>query len=238
MKTHTASRSIGKGLSLCLTCLLVALWAVPMLHGTAWAGEPAKAQQLKLMSTFISNFTEVGLFDFDVDEGGSDTVLHLGGTPSKPDLIRFGILHNCVNNFKSRVKPCPVKGCKYGPLVIDAKHVAESVKKYFDIDLEHSSVDQPDAYLRCHFDGKCYHFEWADDYPPHQAKVKKATQEGEVVVMTGVIPDPEDANAPPRTFVATARPHKWNGKNTWAILSMRTTEQGRSTGVPSTKTAR
>lgn len=238
MKTCPVSHIIGKSLSLCLVCLLASLWAMPMLHGVAWAGEPTKARQLKLMSTFISNFTEVGLFDFDVDRGGNDTVQHLGSTLTKPELIRFGILHNYVNNAKSRIKPCPVKGCKYGPLVIDAQYVAESVKKYFDINLKHHSVDQPDASLRCHFDGKRYHFEWADDYPPYHAQVKQATQEGDVVVMTGVIPDPEDTNAPPRSFVATAKPYKWNGKDTWAILSMRTTESNRNADAPQSKSAK
>lgn len=238
MKQHVAAHVTGKGLIFCLLCLLAGLWAVPMPHGTAWAGEPSGAQQLKLMSTFLSNFTEVRLFDFDVERGGNDAVLHLGGDPSQPELIRFGIWHNYVNNFQSRIKPCPVKGCKYGSAVIDARYVAESIKKYFDIDVKHSSVDQPDAYFRCHFDGKRYHFEMADGDPAYHARVEQATQEGGVVRMIGHIYNPDDKAEATRAFVAIAKPHKWNGKNTWAILSLRTTEQEPGADVQYTKTAR
>ncbi|MCR5346753.1 MAG: hypothetical protein K6E38_03170 [Fretibacterium sp.] len=216
-----------------LSCLIVGLLAISALANAevdsskpAKKSNPAKvsqAQQLKLMSTFLSNFTEVGLFDFDIKKNGDDDALHLGGNTSHPDLIRFGIMHNYINNYKSRIKLCPKKGCEYGSLVIDAKFVAESVKKYFDIKLKHRSVDRSDPPY--HFDGKLYHFEGADGEAVYYAEVKKAARKGDVVVMTGDIYNAEDKNDRPYTFRATAKPYKWNGKNTWAIISMRTEEK-------------
>lgn len=204
-----------------LFCLALGLCSALYAASAQAAGfSPA---QLKQMSTFLSNFTELGFRDFDVKENGSDDMLHLGGDPSNPDLIRFGIWHNYINNYKSRIKKCSSKDCKYGSLVIDGKYVAESVKKYFDINLKNASVEQSDPPY--HFDGKLYHFEGADGEAVYYAEVKQATQEGGLVRMTGDLYNVEDKNDRPCTFVATAKPRKWNGKDTWAILSMKTTQR-------------
>ena len=218
-------RVFGKaslGLAALSLCLAAGLWAVPnpAEAAAAKAAKAPTAQELKLMSTFLSNFTELGFYDFDVKKSGDDDVLHLGGDPSAPDLIRFGIRHNYVNNFKTRIKKCSKKNCEHGSLTIDAKFVAEAVKKYFDIDLKHRSVDQSDPPY--HFDGKLYHFEGAAGEAVYYAQVKEATKEGNVVRMTGDIYNAEDEDDRPYTFEATAKPYKWGGKNTWAILSMRT----------------
>ncbi len=211
-----------------LVCLAVFLSTWQSQADVARVVTPAKSvqgRQFKLMSTFLSNFTEVRLYDFDLKKSGDDNLLHLGD-PSDPHLIRFGIWHNYVNNYQTRIKPCPVKGCKHGSLVIEAKYAAESVKKFFDIDLKHRSVeasDQPyfDPY---YFDGKYYHFEGADGDPAYFARVEQATKEGGVVRMTGYIYNGEDENERTRTFEATARPYTWKGVKTWAILSMKTRE--------------
>ena len=214
-------RILGKTL---LVCVMVGLLAAPVLANANASPEkkakPAKgftAQQLKLMSTFLSNFTEIGLYDFDVKKSNDDEALHLGD-PSSPDLIRFGIWHNYINNYKSRIKKCPKKNCEYGALVIEAKFVAESVKKYFDINLKNHSVEDSDPPY--HFDGKLYHFDGADGEAVYYAEVKKAEKRGNVVVMTGDIYNVEDKDDRPYTFEATAKPYKWNGKDTWAILSL------------------
>ena len=181
------------------------------------------AATLKRMSTFVSNFTEQGFFDFDLEKSTGDDALHFGGDPSSPDLIRFGIMHNYINNFKSRVRNCAKKNCPDGALVIEAKYVAESVKKYFDIDLKHRSVVDSDPPYR--YDGKLYHFDGADGETVYYAEVKKATTENGVVRMTGDIYNAEDKTDRPWTFEALAKPCKWKGLDTWSILSMRTTER-------------
>lgn len=204
-----------------LFCLALGLCTA--LHTkTTQAADFSKAQ-LKQMSIFLSNFTELGFRDFDVKKNGGDDMLHFGGDPSHPDLIRFGIWHNYINNYKSRIKKCSTKDCKYGSLVIEGKYVAESVKKYFDINLKNASVAQSDPPY--HFDGKLYHFEGADGEAVYYAEVKQATQEDGLVRMTGDLYNTEDKNDRPATFVAMAKPYKWNGKDTWAILSMKTTQR-------------
>ncbi|MCR5347236.1 MAG: hypothetical protein K6E38_05605 [Fretibacterium sp.] len=177
-------------------------------------------QQLKSMSTFLSNFTEIGLFNFDIEKSGDDDALHLGSDPSHPDLIRFGIWHNYINNFKSRIKPCKKKNCEYGSLTIEGKFVSDSVRKYFDIDLKNRSVDDSDPPY--HFDGKLYHFEGADGEAVYYAEVKQAEWNGKIVRMAGELYNAEDKDDRPWTFEATAKPYKWNNKDTWAILSLRT----------------
>lgn len=203
-------------------CLMIGLLCVAANAAAPSRGGKAEkaftTQQLKLMSTFLSNFTEQGFYDFDVKKSDAYDALHLGD-PSSPDLIRFGIWHNYINNFKTRIKKCPVKGCEHGALAIDAKFVAESVKKYFDINLKHHSVKDSDPPY--YFDGKLYHFDGADGEAVYYAEVKKAERKGNVIHMTGDIYNVEDKNDRPYTFEATAKPYKWKGKDTWAILSMR-----------------
>lgn len=197
---------------------VAAVLALLTLAGAA-AAAPFGKEEMKRMSVFLSNFTELGFYDFDVKEK-SDEALYLGGPDSFPDLIRFGIRHNYINNFKSRVKSCKVKNCEHGSLTIEGKFVQESVKKYFDLDLKNQSVMESDPpYF---FDGKLYHFEGADGEAVYYAEVKEASQEGKVIRMSGEIYNAEDKKDRPATFKAVAKPHKWAGKNTWAILSMRT----------------
>ena len=107
----------GPEVELSGVCLAAGLWGA---QGAAEAvAKPAKApstQELKLMSTFLSNFTELGFYDFDVKKSGGDDAMHLGN-PSEPNLIRFGVMHNYVNNFKTRIKKCPTKDCEHGIVV-------------------------------------------------------------------------------------------------------------------------
>ena len=183
----------------------------------AWAQASAfSAADLKRMSTFVSNFVEAHFPDFDMKAGDE---------PANLDLIRFGIRHNYINNVQSRFKHCLEKSCTHGSMSIDAKFVAESVKKYFDLGLNHRSSPDADSWPSFHFDGARYHFEPADGDPAHFAKVTRATKEGSVIRMTGDIYSESNADERPElvgSFTVTAKPHKWNGKDTWAILSLKT----------------
>ncbi len=190
--------------------------------------QPAEASaftqaQLKKMSTFLSNFTELGFRNFDIKADGDEDSVHLGAADQVADLIRFGIMHNYVNNYKSRIKACPTQGCTHGSLIIEAKYVAESVKKYFGLPLKHRSVEQSDPpYF---YDGKCYHFEGADGEAVYYAEVKQATEHNGLIEMRGELYNTEDKNDRPGTFVAQAKPSKWNGKDTWTIISLKVTNR-------------
>ena len=195
--------------------------AAAVLAGLMAAGAeatPFGKEDLKRMSVFISNFTELGFYDLDV-KNESDEALYLGGPDAAPDLIRFGIWHNYVNNFKSRIKKCAKKDCEHGSLTIEGKFVQESVKKYFDLNLKNQSVMEstPSYY----FDGKLYHFEGADGEAVYYAEVKEASLEDGVVRMSGELYNAEDKKDRLGTFQAVAKPYKWKGKDTWAILSLR-----------------
>ena len=72
-----------------------------------------------------------------------------------------------------------------------------------------------------YFDGKLYHFEGADGEAVYYAEVKEASLEDGVVRMSGELYNAEDKKDRLGTFQAVAKPYKWKGKDTWAILSLR-----------------
>ena len=174
--------------------------------GAAWAA-PSK-KELDRMGIFLSNFTEVGLFDIDAK------------TIDPDELVRFGIWHNYINN-KKLIGRCKDKNCEWGESTVSAQSVAASVQKYFDMKLKHHSVDNSD--VRAHYDGKLYHFGAADGGVIYYAEVQEVDYEGNNTLrMTGEIYNLRDKKERPATFTALAKPHKWNKKDTWAILSMTT----------------
>ncbi|MDL2263978.1 hypothetical protein LJC31_04940 [Synergistaceae bacterium OttesenSCG-928-I11] len=182
------------------------------------ANEKFSAADLKRMSTFLSNFTEVGLYAFDAKEITNDPY----------NMNAFGVLHNYINN-KKRISGCGVKNCEWGPLVIDGKYVAESAKKYFGV--AYKPVSSTDAEVPYYYDGKRYHFgvnylfemaggkaEWDDHV---YARVDKATRNAEgLIVMIGEIYRVKDENFTRRSFEAVAKPHRYDGKDTWAIVDL------------------
>jgi hypothetical protein len=193
-------------------------------------GAPAKAAggekvtlsaaDLKRFNIFLSNFTEQSFYDFDVKTGGDDELIHLGGGGASLDLIRFGIYHNYINYAKSRIGKCKTKNCEWGPYTLDGKHVVETVKKYFDLGLKNASATESDPPF--YFDGKLYHFdEWAAlSEGTYYADTKEIVKEsGGVLRAKGEIYNVKNTKDRPATFEATAKPYKYGGKNTWAILS-------------------
>ena len=181
--------------------ILCALIVMVIFSGAAFG---ASSSELKRMSTFLSNFTELGMMNFHVDD------------LSDSELARFGIWHNYVNNYRTRVEYCPNKNCPYGSLVIDKMYVAESVRKFFNREIRHQSA--PDNYG--HYDGKrYYHFEGADGEAVFYAKVYEAEKRGNVIIMRGETYEPEHGSES-STFTAIAEPYKYGDKNTWAILSL------------------
>lgn len=163
------------------------------------------AAELKRMSTFVSNFTETGMCDFNTD------------SLSDNELANFGIWHNYRNNFKSRIQRCPDKNCSYGSLIVDKSYVAESVRKYFDLEINHRNVDD-ERWL--HYDGRVYHFEGADGESV-QARVYEAENRGNIIIMRGETYYPDNDELEGSPFTARAKPYRYNGKNTWAIISLK-----------------
>ena len=173
------------------------------------------------MSIFISNFTEAGLcYNFDVDEDSDSDLEHLGKPENVGELIRFGIIHNVINNPNSTIKKCPDHKCEYGHHIISGQSVAASVRKYFNKRIKHQSIEG-----ECCYDGKNYHIE-ASDWKPetvYYADVQSVSYEGRMIVMKGEIYNVKDKKDRPATFLALAKPHEWDGKDTWSIDSMNVT---------------
>ena len=210
MKTRILKWS-GRILAFCLSL------GIALAPGTgSAAGFDAKT--MERMSTFLSNFTELGMVNFQASE-----VLD----PQNPgDMIRFGIWHNYINNFKSRVATCTKDGCQWGSLTMDCKYVKDSLKRYFDYDLERCiSVENSDPPY--HFDGTRYHFEGADGETIYHAKVSSAEKLADGNIrMQGIVHNADDESDVLGTFTALAKPHTWKGKSTWAIISMNTKFKG------------
>ncbi len=201
--------------SFIVTLFLACLMAMP-----SHAGDFSDAQ-MKKMSTFLSNFTEVGLSSFTAKE-----VLD----PNYPlDMIHFAVWHHWVNNFHKNIKP---DHTPYGDVSIDVKYVRESLKRYFDYDLQGTpNVSNPGYGPDCtqcrpylyYSDGARYYFAGADGDPTYYAQVTQAKRlpDGNIQ-MKGYVYNAEEPTEVKGRFTALAKPHTWKGKPTWAIISMKT----------------
>ncbi|MBQ9432916.1 MAG: hypothetical protein IJU26_01735 [Synergistaceae bacterium] len=207
--------------TLCALCAM-------MFSGAAFG---ASRQDMKRLGVFISNFTETGLFNFDIraeNTDDDDGLLHLGMPENVTELARFGIIHNFINN-KSRIKKCRDRNCESGPLVIDKKYVAESVSKYFGLELDAMdlSVIDEDSSAVFSYDGRQFHFA-ADSFRDpgndavYYAEVQDVDSEGRYTAVSGYVYDSKRTTNERGTFSAMVIPSKWQGKDSWLIISMST----------------
>ena len=199
----------------CCTMVLLMVLAAPLL----WAHEAQAAQltpaEMKRLGVFLSNFTEVTLFHV---EGAALT------EPQTPEdweqAIRFGIRHNYINNFKSRIKRCD-NTCPYGTLKLDGTHVRESLQKYLGAAPQTLRSVQLDGY-NLHYDGKFYHFEGADGEAVIFARVKQAHMDGDGLwQVQGELFNPD---APDElghgSFTAVVATQQWQGKPAWKLVRL------------------
>lgn len=197
----------------------IALFVLTLFAGVLSAS-PSR-DELKRMGIFISNFTEQGFYNFDIDEEGDEDMLHLGDPSNMSELIRFGIAHNIINRSKSTVRKCTRKNCDYGSSTMTGKSVAESVRKYFDMGIKNQSVmgDAPKAF----YDGESYHFEPKQWRPEtvYYAEVQDVSRRRGIITMTGELYNLHRKSDRPATFTAEAKPYKWDKKDTWSIISLR-----------------
>lgn len=197
----------------------IALFVLTLFVGVSSAS-PSR-DELKRMGIFISNFTEQGFYNFDIDEEGDEDMLHLGDPSNMSELIRFGIAHNVINRSKSTVRKCTRRGCDYGTSTMTGKSVAESVRKYFDMGIKNQSVmgDAPEAF----YDGESYHFEPKQWRPEtvYYAEVQDVSSRRGIITMTGELYNLHRKSDRPATFTAEAKAYRWDKKDTWAILSLR-----------------
>lgn len=166
--------------------------------------------ELKRMSVFLSNFSEQGLTNFTAAQ-------ILEATPPR-DAIRFGIWHNYINNYKSRIATCS-KGCEGSCMVIDGRYVTETLKKYFGEGVKLQSVP---GYR---YDGKQFHFQAADGAGNPFVKVLSAQKLADGTVgMDGILYNPDNDMQQGGAVKAIARPQTVNGKASWIIVQMSSSE--------------
>ena len=200
-----------------------------MFSGAAFG---ASKKEMKSLSVFLSNFTEAGFFNFDIRADNSDDddgLAHLGMPENVTELVRFGIVHNLINNYKTRIKKCRIKNCESGPLTIEKKFVAESVRKYFGLELENMDLDSIADNVTAEFsyDGKLFHFA-ADSFRDpgndavYYAEVQDVNSEGRYTAVSGYVYDSKRTTNERGTFSAMVIPSKWQGKDSWLIISMST----------------
>jgi hypothetical protein len=191
----------------CLTLAIITLTVAGIANAQPGTKITVNEATIKRMSVFLSNFTELGFWEID-----SPTAM------AREDLVRFGIHHNYVNNFKSRIVN---KKSRHGDLAIEAKWVAESVKKYFDLKLEHGRVMESDPpYF---YDGKLYHFYGADGEAVYHARVREVFKLPDgTLAMKGELYNADDKDDATYPFEAVAKPYQFGGKDTWSIVSLHT----------------
>ncbi len=183
------------------------------------------ASELDRMNIFLSNFTEVSMFDFDVDDGENDEIIHLGNPENVGQLVYFGVAHNFLNNRKSTIKKCTDKNCPY-EFKISKAAVASSVEKYFNLKL--GKVKKGELENGISFDGKDFHFDApvSKDDVIYYVDIDDVDKEGKFITMTGEIYNVKNKKERPATFTALAMPHTWNNKKTWAILEFKVEWKG------------
>ena len=168
--------------------------------------------ELQRMSEFLTNFTELGFMEFNVEDITNETI--------SDDIVRFAIWHNYVNN-KKRIYGCKVKNCKWGSMTIKGRHVTGTIKRFFDVNYtNHKGITESEPNYR--YDGRSYHFEGADGGVVYHARVFEASRNvSGQIIMTGVLYSAEDENDILGKFEALAKPYRFNRRNTWAIISFK-----------------
>ena len=172
-------------------------------------------KQIKAMSLFLSNFTELGFMEASTEE--------MAKPENYPDLVRFGVWHNYINNFKSRIERNDAKSQKHGDVRIKASWVEESVLKFFGLKVTADrSVDQ--SYPPYYFDAakKAFHFWAADGEAAWYARVKNAeSPEKGVWNLSGEIYNADDPKELWGDFEAVIRESDWKGKPSYVLVSIR-----------------
>ncbi len=187
--------------SLCIPLLLVSM----IFFASLAKANDFSATERTRMSVFISNFSELGM-----------TNVHVTAVKDTPDLyLGFGIWHNFINNYSSRIQP--VAGNNNGLVSIPVKYIQESLKKYFDI-----SITTWPSTEKYSLKDDAYVFTGASGELVVHAKVTKAVEQtaDKHIIMTGYYYNADEEDEIYGTFTAVSKPHVWHGKKTWALISL------------------
>ncbi len=165
---------------------------------------------------FLSNFTECGF--------GNITKGAFIDDPAK--MVEFAMCHNWRNNSKSfsMRKKCGKESGDFESFAhIDPKNMAASIKKYLDYDFkEHQTAD----YII--YDGHTYCIPAGDgeQTPYVYATSAKVLDNGNIEIKgSSYYPDAEEKADDNINVTAVIKPHVWNGKKTWSLVSIQMTDK-------------
>ncbi|MDR0620410.1 MAG: hypothetical protein LBJ61_00800 [Deltaproteobacteria bacterium] len=167
-------------------------------------------QDLERMSIFISKILEVqAIHSYRVND------MELS------DILYFAVEHNLYNNYNTRIKSCNRKFDQGKCKEIEVSYLYETIKKYFDINVVFNS----DLYImdgmKYYFTGHSYQFPDFGNEIGVRGVVKTASRlSGNRILLKGdAIYIPKNSiNA---AFEAVIRPHRWNGQDTYALISIK-----------------
>ena len=207
------------------------LLVIAVIFCFAGSAPGASKEELQRLSTFMSSFTEAGLFNFDIrsefDEGenyrADGNNLHLGMPENADELIRFGIVNN-LNHNNTRIKKCRDPRCESGALTIEKRFVADTVRRFFGLlltDKDFDSIsDNPSVAFA--YDGELFHFDADSFKEPGLNTVYYAevldVDVGRYISLAGEIYNSQRPSLRPGTFSAFVR----RGGGGWQIISMST----------------
>ena len=188
--------------------ILAALFAVTVaLPAHALAAEGFSKDTMKRMGTFVSNFTELKMYNMPDAQKLTDE-----------QYAEFGVRHEWLNN-NARFKTG-----KDSMASIEASHIENAVMRYFGKKFTaHRSVSMGGGSWEIKYDPgtKRYTIPAADGEMTTHARVESVTQNADgTITMRGTLYNAEDTKETFGPFTAKAKPHKWNGKDTWALLSL------------------
>jgi hypothetical protein len=168
----------------------------------------------KRMSAFVSNFTEVEMFEIQ-----NSTMMKYG------EFVYFGVMHNYLNN------PKLVKKTPDGKLTVDGRQIFAAVEKYFGLE-----IDPGDERTSATHKGKKFEYKnkiFVFDLPAQRkiihASVDSAYEEDGVILMKGLLYNKDDASEERGDFWAYAEKTDRGGEEEWTLISL---HEGKHDGSP------
>lgn len=165
-------------------------------------GNAFSEDRMGRLGTLISNFTEVGFYNRDIQN------------LSNGEYIYFGVTHQRMNHA--------FKKSKAGYVCVPASDVETNVSRYFGKKLmRHDSISEM-FYDRIK---RCYEVLDPNDEQRIHAKVLDVQDNSdETLTVTGLLYDEDSPSKQYGNFRAHLKPRLWRGKDTWTLISIKTVD--------------
>jgi hypothetical protein len=168
----------------------------------------------KRMSAFVSNFTEIEMFEIK-----NSARMKYG------DFVYFGVMHNYLNNRKF------VKKTSDGKLTVDGRQTFAAVEKYFGLETDPGDERASATYKGKKFEykNKVFVFDIPEERIIWRVSVDSAYDEDGVILMKGLIYNKDDMSRERGDFWAYAEKTDRGGEEEWTLISL---HEGEHDGSP------